>query len=122
MEFKPITFGKSNCSIFRAGLKRASFLEVIGKQHVATFESLGTKHEYGTAAESNMRIAIQSKLRGKARRLFVPVSEFSFASFPIEVTRISARCAGRVASPVSLSRRTGATPTMQKAFPYATGN
>jgi len=68
-----------------------------------------------------MRLAIKSKLRGKARRLFVPLNEFSFASFPIEVTRISARCAGRIASQVSVSRRTGTTPTNRQTLSSSMG-
>ena len=63
-----------------------------------------------------MKLAIESKLRSEAYRLFVPVTRFSFANFPIEITRILPRCAGPVALQVTSSRRTGTTPTQRQAL------
>jgi hypothetical protein len=58
-----------------------------------------------------MRIEVQSKHRTRARRLFVPVGEFSFAAFPVGPSRIIPRGAGPVALQATSSRRSGTTLT-----------
>jgi multidrug efflux system membrane fusion protein len=67
------------------------------------------KREYGvTSREKYMRLAIESKLRGRARRLFAPLTQFSGASFPIEVTAICLAGRSKTAiemPPSSLRRR-----------------
>jgi len=81
-------------------------------QQVPSLVSVGMKHDYGAAAESDMTIEVQSKLGNRARRLFVPVGEFNSVAFPVGINRVFPRCAGPVAPQVTSSRLTGATPTL----------
>ena len=80
---------------------------------------------WASAECSNMiaqnQVRAGRKLRGKARRLFVPLSEFSFASFPIEVTRVFALCAGAATSQVTLSSANRHNPPKQEALSRPTG-
>jgi hypothetical protein len=68
-----------------------------------------------------MMIETRSNLCNKPRRLFVPVSEFSFAAFPVGISRIFPRCAGPVTLQVTSSRRTGTTLTKQHALARTMG-
>jgi hypothetical protein len=68
-----------------------------------------------------MGIEVQTRIRNGARRLFVPVSDFRFAAFPVGTNRILPCCGGPVAPQVTPNRQTGTTLAQQHALMQTRG-
>jgi hypothetical protein len=68
-----------------------------------------------------MRIEVQFKHRNRARRVIVPVCEFSFAAFQVVTSRVLPRCGGSVAPQFTTDRQIGAMLAKQDAVAQTTG-